>query len=323
MHIQARMRICVLVPSYRRTPDLKRCLSAIRAQQRPPDSVVVTVRLDDHPTEVFIDELSVTWPELQCVLLDRPGVVAAMNAGLAAADADVLALTDDDAEPESDWLGKMESVFANRPDVAGVGGRDVQEGVAATATEVGRVQWFGRVIGNHHTGMGAAREVDVLKGANCAFRMGQLRELGFDERLRGSGAQVHWEMSLCLQLRRAGWKLIYDPAIRVLHHVGARQGEDQLHRGRFDVGPHEDAVFNGTLVLAENLRGARGLAFRAWTVLVGTRSEPGLLQVPRALLHEGRTASIRFAATQRARRAGFRAAGISKVRQAPTGTLSN
>lgn len=32
------------------------------------------------------------------------------------------------------------------------------------------VQWFGRVIGNHHLGTGGVREVDILKGVNMSFR---------------------------------------------------------------------------------------------------------------------------------------------------------
>lgn len=309
------MRVTVLIPTFRRLPDLKRCLAAVRTQTRAPDAVIVTVRLDDHPTEVLVDDMSLAWPELQCVLLERPGVVAAMNAGLAAASGDVLALTDDDAEPQPDWLERIMRVFESRPEVAAVGGRDFQGEVPGETFDVGRVQWFGRVIGNHHLGAGAAREVDVLKGANVAFRIEPLSRLGFDERLRGAGAQVHWELSLCLALRRAGWTLVYDPAIRVLHHVAIRHGIDQLHRGRFDVAPHEDAVFNETLVLAEHLRGAQQMAFRMWSSAIGTGSEPGLLQLPRAYLREGRTAFTRWRATSRARRAGFRAARDARSRR--------
>ncbi|HEX9484541.1 MAG TPA: glycosyltransferase [Gemmatimonadaceae bacterium] len=302
------MRATVVVPTYRRSADLTRCLAAIRLQTRAPDAVIVTVRADDADSAAVVSALSPSWPALKHVTVARPGVVAAMNAALDAAGGDVLAFTDDDAEPEAEWLERLLAVFEMDPCVAGVGGRDVQEGADPRASDVGRLQWFGRTIGNHHVGIGSARHVDVLKGVCCAFRLSPLRDIRFDERLRGTGAQVHWELALCLSMRRKGWILVYDPAIRVLHHVGARHDADQLHRGRFDVEPHENAVFNETLAIAEHLPMLHRAVFRVWSLLVGTAAEPGVLQVPRIALREGRTSLTRFAATQGARAQGFRAA---------------
>ncbi len=301
------MRVCVIVPSYRRPGDLARCLAALRVQRRAPDAVIVSVRVGDEETRLLMDELASAWPELESADVSRPGVIAAMGAALAQADSDIVAITDDDAEPVEDWLLRIVAVFEAQADVGGVGGRDDQAGVTGAQSSVGRVQWFGRVVGNHHVGAGPARDVDVLKGVCCAFRTKPLRTIGFDERLRGAGAQVHWELALCLALRRACWRLVYDPAIRVCHHVGQRHDSDQLHRGRFDAAPHEDAVFNETLILAEHLTGLGRIAFIVWAAMIGTAAEPGLLQLPRVLVREGRVALVRWRSTQRARRAGFTA----------------
>ena len=308
------MQATVIIPTYRRPHDLARCLAALRVQRRPPDAVLVVVRPDDEESRSLVEELGSAWSTLRWVSVHRPGQIAAMNAGLAQADGDVLAFTDDDAEPLDDWLERIVAVFQSQPDAAGVGGRDEQAGKPACRPRVGLVQWFGRVIGNHHIGVGPARDVDVLKGVNCAYRLSVLRSIGFDERLRGDGAQVHNELSVCLAMRRAGWRLIYDPAIRVRHHVATRHGADQLHRGQFDAAPHEDMVFNETLVLAEHLAGLRRVAFRLWTIAVGTAAEPGLMQLPRVLIREGRAALVRWRATQRARRRGFAAARYSARR---------
>lgn len=303
------MHVTVVVPSYRRHQDLARCLAALRVQRREADAVIVTLRSDDTDAVALTAELATSWSVLRTVMVDRVGVVAAMNAALGCAEGDVLALTDDDAEPAEDWLERVVAGFEVSPEIAGMGGRDDQASAAgASAREVGRLQWFGRLIGNHHMGVGTARDVDVLKGANCAFRLAPLRAIGFDERLRGRGAQVHWELALCLALRRQRWRLVYDPAIRVKHYVGVRHDEDQLHRGRFAAAPHEDAVFNETLALAEHLSGARRAVFAAWAYAIGTATAPGLLQLPRVLVTDGREALARWSATTRARRAGFRAA---------------
>lgn len=308
VHIVLAMRVTVVVPTYLRHHDLARCLAALRVQRRAPDAVLVTVRDTDVGSRALLDELVATWPAVRAVSVARGGVVAAMNAALDAADGDVLALTDDDAEPLDDWLERIVAVFESEPGAGGVGGRDEQTGAPASQATVGRLQWFGRTIGNHHVGVGPARDVDVLKGVNCAFRLPLVRAARFDERLRGQGAQVHWELSLCLALRRAGWRLVYDPAIRVRHHIGVRHDDDQLHRGRFDAAPHAAAVYNETLVLSEHLSGARRLAFVIWAAAVGTAAEPGLLQVPRVLVREGRVALRRWRTTQLARREGHQEA---------------
>ena len=227
-----------------------------------------------------------------------------MNAALAECRGDIIALTDDDTEPHADWIERISMGF-NDTQIGGVGGRDWQPKERTDRTEVGRVQWFGRVIGNHHLGAGPARPVDVLKGANAAYRTSLLRAVGFDTRLMGTGAQMFWELALCLPLRRAGWTLVFDPKIAVDHHVAPRHGDDQRHRGLFASAPQRDAVHNETLVLLEHQQGFARLAFVAWAWLVGTRTEPGLAQLPRLMLLGDRDAIIRWRATLAGRMLGW------------------
>lgn len=296
------MHTTIAVPTYRRPAELARCLAALRSQELPAQEVLVVVRAGDTAAQEVVSRMQHDWPALRAVSVTRGGVVAAMNAALDAAAGDVFVLTDDDAEPEPDWLARLVAVLAANANVAGVGGRDTQPGVVGERHVVGRVQWFGRVIGSHHLGAGPARDVDVLKGVCCAFRTTAIRPIRFDERLKGQGAQVHWELALCLALRRSGWRLVYDPSIRVTHHVAPRHDDDHLHRGRFSTGPHEDAVFNETLALREHLYGPRRVAFELWSTLMGTAESPGLLQLPRVVLREGPQGWQRFLSTQRARR---------------------
>jgi GT2 family glycosyltransferase len=237
----------------------------------------------------------------------EPGVVAALQAGLDAATGDLIALTDDDAEAHADWTRRLLEAIPADGDVGGAGGRDHQPGDrGADVRRVGRVQWFGRVIGAHHRGAGGPRDVDVLKGVNAAFRADALRAVGFDRRLHGAGAQQHWELALCLPLRRAGWRLTYDPAIAVDHHVEQRGGADQIHRGRFDADALTDAVHNETLALLGHLRGPRRVAFHLWESLVGTVAAPGVLNAVRLRLQGHRWAASAWRATRAGRRLAMR-----------------
>lgn len=270
--------VSVIVPAYQRPEALERCLHAIARQTRRADEVVVVCRAGDDATVAA--GRRVAFDPATRVLFESvttSGVVAAMQRGLDVARGEIIALTDDDAEPRVDWLERLLATLQGDERIAGAGGRDWQPLERGDAHDVGRVQWFGRVIGNHHLGAGPARDVDLLKGVNCAFRAAPLRAVGFDGRLLGEGAQLHWELALCLPLRRAGWRLVYDPAIAVDHHVAVRSGDDQFHRGRFAVEPYTQAVHNETLVLLAHLQGLARLVYRMWSVVIGTTANPGAL----------------------------------------------
>lgn len=310
----SRLEVSVLVPTWRRPDDLERCLLALANQHRLPDQVIVTVRDDDVATWARLSDLRGA-TALRSLALEPlsvpPGpLTLAMSAGLGRSTGDVVALTDDDSEPRPDWIERILPYF-NDLRVGGVGGRDFQRRPISPSTDgrnVGMVSWFGRIAGNHHLGVGGARDVQVLKGVNCCFRGHLLREVGFDLRLAGSGTVIHWEMTLCLALRRQGWRLVYDPAVATDHHVAARQDADTNHRGIYNRQGLIDNVHNETLALLEHLSPAGRAAFRAWSAAVGTRAAPGLLQVFRLGLQRGDFGHEwrRFRATVAGRREGRR-----------------
>jgi glycosyltransferase involved in cell wall biosynthesis len=279
------MNISVLIPTYRRPQDLCRCLEALKNQTRPADEILVIVRDSDAETRLFIADFDAEGLPLKIVTVTVPGVVAAMNNGLAEATGDIIALTDDDTAPYPDWLERIAAHFVADEKLGGIGGRDWQPVERGNKQVVGIVQWHGRVIGNHHLGAGAAREVDNLKGANCAFRAKPLKDIGFETRLRGEGAQVHWELNLCLAMKRRGWKLVYDPAVAIDHFPAQRFDDDLLTRAgdNFSANALYNAVHNETLALWQHLSPPRRIAFLVWAVFIGTIGNPGLLQTLRLL----------------------------------------
>jgi glycosyltransferase involved in cell wall biosynthesis len=306
-----RARLAVIVPTYRRPADLERCLRAIARQTRAPDQLIIVVRAEDAAAHAVLGkaELADLAPRIVTVLVS--GVVAALNAGLAAADADIIAFTDDDAAPRPEWLRQIEAGFAADPGLGGLGGRDwvYQHGHLEDASEptVGRITWFGRCIGNHHLGVGPAREVDALKGVNMSFRSRALAGVQFDTRLRGSGAQVCNELGVALAVKRGGWRLRYDPQIAVDHYPSVRHDEDR--RNTFSAEALYNATFNETLLLCEHFPYWRRLAYLLVSLGVGQRVTPGLLQWVRLLPSEGPMATTRLRIAWAARLAGWRSAG--------------
>lgn len=289
------MLMTVLVPTYRRPQDLMRCLNALQQQTRSPDEVLVVVQNTDTQTWEFLRSFDSGTLPLRLLTVPVTGVVAALNVGLEAATGDIISITDDDAVPHLDWLVRIEAHFLADQHIGGVGGRDwvyigdklldVSMQPGASTQRVGKLQWFGRMIGNHHLGEGPPREVDLLKGVNMSFRRTAIAGLRCDERLRGSGAQVHFEMALSLSVQQRSWKLIYDPAVAVDHFIAPRFDDDQ--RNQFNFTAASNKVYNEALILFEHLPVIRQVAYIFWAILVGTRGAPGLIQLLRCFPQEG------------------------------------
>src|SRR6266702_4317965 len=161
------LTISVMVPTYRRPADLKRCLAALRAQVRPADEVLIVARPEDDATHRALEtEMAESNPfELRVIETGLGGQVAALNRGLDAARGDIVAITDDDAAPRVDWLARIDKAFTADPELGALGGRDwvFERGALLDGerTEVGQIRRTGKVCGNHHLGVGAPREVSL------------------------------------------------------------------------------------------------------------------------------------------------------------------
>lgn len=300
------MKISVVIPTYARPEGLRRCLDGLARQTRPPDEIVVVVRGDDNATDAALADVGIA--ALQSVPSESPGQVSALNAGVSRAAGDIVAITDDDAVPRADWLERVESHFVADSELGGVGGRDWVHDKADNVDDrsnrrVGKVQWIGRVVGNHHIGVGGPREVDILKGANMSYRASAIAGIAFDQRLRGNGAQPGNDLAFSLSVRRAGWKLIYDPRVAVDHYPAPRP--DDPRSGFLPPAAVETTVHNQTLALLDYLPRVRRLAFLGWAVLVGTRDSPGGVQALRILVADRRDPMPTVAATLRGIRAAL------------------
>jgi glycosyltransferase involved in cell wall biosynthesis len=253
-------------------------LAALEGQALMPDRVVVIVRADDVATLDIANAWQARLP-VRIAEVSRPGQVHALNTGLSHCDGGIAAITDDDAAPRRDWTERIAAHFAADPALGGVGGRDWvhRQGAVETGERhvVGVVRWYGQVIGNHHLGAGPAREVEILKGANCAFRLAAIGPIGFDPRLRGRGAQVHNDMLASLAVKHAGWRLVYDPLVAVDHwpaprNLGTERGERSSEIAF-------DTAYNQVLALAFLRPALKRAMAVGWEFLVGTADKPGLL----------------------------------------------
>jgi Glycosyltransferase like family 2 len=218
------------------------------------------------------------------VSVEQGGLMAAIAAGVAASQTPLVAFTDDDAIPRPDWIERLIKPFSNS-EIGAVGGRDVVMADGPDSSKcpafeelVGVVTPWGRLIGNHHIGVGPARYVDVLKGVNCMYRR---IAVAIPSNLRGHGAQVHYEVAIGLRAKSNGWKLLYDPQIIVDHYPGPRFDVDARS------GPSKaaiyDAAYNLTLSIG-SLGFGPALRRLVYGLLIGDTALPGLGRTMFALL---------------------------------------
>ena len=264
--------ITVVVPSYRRPEALERCLAALAEQRLQPLETLVVLRAEDAASHAVVQAAP---GEPRIVTVQVPGMVAALNAGRAAASGSLIAFTDDDCEPHADWLERIAARFASDARIGAVGGRDVvhhgeriDDGVAR---QVGRVRWWGRRVGAHHH-RSTLQDVDFLKGANMSYRAAALEP--FDARLHGAGAQVCNDLEASLSIARRGWRVVYDPAVLVEHRPAERFDEDgRTHR---TLAAECAEQHNELYVLLRHSSTLGRVPLLAYHLLVGSRHAPGL-----------------------------------------------
>ncbi len=275
--------ISVIVPTYRRPQYLKRCLKALAQQVRKPDEVIVVIRDTDPVSEEVVTQLQIELRKslkIKVSSVVKPGHEPALNAGLNEASGDIICFTDDDAEPWSDWLERMEKHFQD-PTIAGVGGRDIVivdgEPIKGKCKVVGKMFWFGRYIGNHHLELQRDEPVavDLLKGVNMAFRSSYLDGIRFGGYLELQ-AGSNWELDLCLSIKEKNGRIVYDPELRVDHYAAPRlwgTGREDLAKNIYD---HSH---NYTYVILKHFPWHRKVAFLIYIFLVGQRASWGLLTI--------------------------------------------
>ncbi len=288
------MKVTVLIPTYRRPKDLIRCLGALTHQSRPADEIIVVARVGDDETRACLAGwIAQNKLPIHIASLAEPGQVAALNRGLVSASGDIIAITDDDAAPREDWVERIVAAFSDDARLGALGGRDwvhqKNRVLDGRRLRVGELTSVGKVIGNHHLGVGAPREVDVLKGANMSYRRAAICNLVFDSRLRGSGAQVHNDMAFSISVKRAGWKVVYDPRVAVDHFPAERFDE---RRDTESLASVSQGAYNLHLILRDHLSPLRREVAWWWYAIVGTRAYPGLLHALLAILSSRKLTAI-------------------------------
>lgn len=259
--INNQTNVSVIIPTYNRVDDLERCLSALFKQTfRNFETIIV----DNGCTDSTIDMLQKY--QVKIIKDTARNVTHLFNVGWHNSGAGIIAFTNDDAEPDKDWLQNIVDTFKVYIDAGAVGGPTVLPESSLNNQEMLRLHSKSRksllfripawIYENivlegkyHHIGVlcesggysvgGSLYEstkldkpitVDLLSITNVAIKKIILEKInGLDENFRFT----HGDGDLFIRIRNSGYKLIFNPKAIVWHHVNpAGDTRASFWRGR-------------------------------------------------------------------------------------------
>ena len=275
----------IIIPSYGRVSDLRRCLLAIQRQTMTDFEVLCVCRVADEATRICLQEFHATDPRMREVLVEKPGLVAAMNAGFAYVHAAYVTFTDDDSEAPSHWLQTLMDHFSSHPECGAAGGPDRLQVLNKSfsnpppAKKVGVYSWTGKWHATHHCSILEDHlRVSILKGVNMTYRHELIHKLDIGEGLKGEGSQVGTEPGFAALVKSQGKELHFLRDAWVLHHCAPRQESEDRKNYSTEFALNTTYNYGYTLWRYQPLLLSSIVQLRQ--IIIGSRHIPGLLRIP-------------------------------------------
>ena len=216
--------LSLVVCTRNRAERLRGCLAALAAirSSHPWEAIVVDNGSID-ATRRVVEEATARFPvALRLVSEPEPGVAGARNTGWRAAAGAIVAYTDDDCYPASDFVDLVLDRFDENPELGFLGGTVLLHDPDDAAVAVVRLRDPVDIPPRAFVTPG------LLISANLAFRREVLEAIdGFDPAFGYAGGGFAGEdVDAAARASVVGWRGRYDPALVVHHHHGRRPGPD-------------------------------------------------------------------------------------------------
>ncbi len=199
--------ISVVIATYNGAHYLYKCLNALLLQNYPKDKYEIIVVVDGSTDKTV--EYAKKYPVKIIELKKNRGLSNARNVGAKAANSEIIAYTDDDCEPDTDWLYYLAKAF-DSDRVGAAGGPNItptDDSFMAKCTSQAPGAPTHVLIDD--------RKADHVPGCNLAVRKYVMDAIGgFDEIFRIAGDDVDFEW----RIQEAGYIVRFTPAAYVFHH---------------------------------------------------------------------------------------------------------
>ena len=207
--------VSVVLPVFNDRQRLEKCLESLENQTYPRDYYEVVVI--DNASTVDLKELVARFQQAHYCYEEKPGSYAARNKGLLVAKGEIIAFTDSDCIPASDWIERGVSVLQQIPDCGLVGGvitlffKNPDRLTGAELYE--RLNGFPQQEYIEQSQFGATANVFTSRKILDAVGV-------FDPDLK-SGGDAEWGK----RVAKAGYQLCYADDVRVAHPARSTYSE--------------------------------------------------------------------------------------------------
>ncbi len=213
--------ISVIIVNLNGADILPRCIKALKAQIFTDFEIII---VDNNSSDGSADGLERHWPELRVVRLDHnAGFAPANNLAARLARGQWLALLNNDAFPEPDWLAALLNAAKQYPDFTLFGSKLIKANEPTLLDGTGDIYHISGLAWRRHYNHpidAAGDQPEEIFSPNAAAvlysRDAFLQSGGFDEDF----FSYHEDVDLGFRLRLLGHRCLYVPDA-VVNHIGS------------------------------------------------------------------------------------------------------
>lgn len=213
-------RLSVIIPTWNGAELLTAALASLERQHCRDFEILV---VDNGSSDGTVERLAPAVPGVRWIRLpENRGFAAAVNAGIRAAEGEIIVLMNNDTEADPDWLGALVTALDTHPEVGSCASKMLLH------MDRGRIDSAGVQLGIYASQIGHGeadgpqfaepRHVFAACGGAAAYRRHALEAVGlFDERFFAYFEDV----DLGARLQLAGYRCLYVPDAVICHRVSA------------------------------------------------------------------------------------------------------
>lgn len=217
--------VSVVIPNWNGVELLPVCLDSLRRQRLDDVEVIV---VDNGSTDGSLRLLEREYADVRLLALgENRGFAGACNAGIRAAEGEIVVLLNNDTEAAPDWLAEVVAAFDRHPEAGMVASKMLlfdRRDTFHTAGDYYRVDGVPGNRGVWERDKGQYDREEYVFGAcggSAAYRRTMLEDIGLlDETFFYSCEDV----DLAWRAQLAGWRCVYDPKAVVYHKLSATGG---------------------------------------------------------------------------------------------------
>jgi GT2 family glycosyltransferase len=215
--------VSVVICTRNRPETLRNCLTALHLQRCKPLEILV---VDNASSTDDTRKAALEFPFVRYVPENNVGLDIARNTGARHAHGSIIAYTDDDTEPDPDWVYRVWETF-EKNDIVAMTGLVIAGSLQTEAEVIFEKYWpfnrgFVRKIYDRRFFNATLPEGppvwEIGAGANMAFRKAVFEDVGyFDARLDVGAAGCSGDSELWYRILANGYRVFYNPMAVVKH----------------------------------------------------------------------------------------------------------